>query len=87
MAKFDADTVTRWTGMVDTYIAGNFGVLDRYGITHRDHVADGSSAWTIAHRSGITVEAYEDRSVVDAHIVSALKQIFKNAKFQDKYSY
>lgn len=87
MAKFDQATIVRWTEMVDVWLSKNFGVTDRFGITERSHVSDGTSAWTIAHRAGITQEAYEDRSVVDAHIVTALKQIFSNAKFYDKYSY
>ena len=41
----------------------------------------------VAHQSGITEEAYADRSVVDAHIVTALKQMFPNAEFKDTYSY
>jgi hypothetical protein len=87
MAKFDIDTISRWTEMVDGWLSKNFGTTDRFGITERSHVVDGTSAWTIAHRAGITNEAYEDRSVVDAHIVTALKQIFPNAVFKDKYSY
>jgi hypothetical protein len=87
MAKFDSDTIARWTGMVDLWLSKNFGITDQFGITERSHVVDGSSAWVIAHRSGITQEAYTDRSVVDAHIVTALKQMFPNAVFVDKYSY
>lgn len=87
MAKFDSDTIARWTGMVDVWLSKNFGITDQFGITERAHVVDGSSAWVIAHRSGVTQEAYIDRSVVDAHIVTALKQIFPNAEFKDKYSY
>lgn len=87
MAKFDNATVVRWTEMVDSWFSKNFGVTDRAGITHRTHVTDGSSAWTIAHRSGVTDVAYADRSVTDAHIVSALKKIFPNAVFKDRYTY
>lgn len=87
MAKFDNATVVRWTEMVDLWLSKNFGVTDRYGITKREHVTDGSSAWVLAHKSGVTEEAYADRSVVDAHIVVALKKIFPNAVFQDRYSY
>ena len=82
MAKFDSDTIARWTGMADEWLARNsFGVLDR------NKVLTGVNAWRIAHRSGITEEAYTDRSVVDAHIVTALKQLFPNAEFKDTYSY
>lgn len=82
MAKFDSDTITRWTKMADEWLVKNpFGVIDR------DKVLTGANAWKIAHRSGISYEAYEDMSVVDAHIVTALKQIFPNAEFKDTYSY
>ena len=87
MAKFDNATVIRWTGMIDEWLSKNFGVTDRYGITKRDHVTDGTSAWTIARRAGVTEEAYADRSVVDAHIVVALKKIFPNVVFKDRYTY
>ena len=87
MAKFDQETIVRWTEMIDVWFSKNFGITDRFGITERSHVTDAISAWTIAHRSGITKEAYTDRSVVDAHIVTALKQLFPNAVFKDKYSY
>jgi hypothetical protein len=79
MAKFDSDTIARWTVMAADY-------LGRNGYDLSD-VKLGSEAWAIAHRSGISYEAYEDMSVVDAHIVTALKQIFPNAEFKDKYSY
>jgi hypothetical protein len=79
MAKFDAETVNHWAVMAADY-------LGRNGYDLSD-VKLGSEAWAIAHRSGISYEAYEDMSVVDAHIVTALKQIFPNAVFSDKYSY
>jgi len=82
MAKFDKATIDRWTEMADKWLAKN-----RYGVIERSQVVDGSNAWRAAHRSGITEEAYADRSVVDAHIVTALKQIFPNAVFKDTYSY
>lgn len=87
MAKFDIATIARWTELVDLWISKNFRVTDQYGITDRTHVTDGSSAWVIAHRSGVTDLAYADRSVVDAHIVTALKQIFPNVVFKDRYAY
>ena len=87
MAKFDQETIVRWTEMIDVWFSKNFGITDRFGITERSHVTDATSAWTIAHRSGITEEAYADLSVVDAHIVTALKQLFPNVVFKDKYSY
>lgn len=81
MAKFDSVIIARWASAVDTWLkeAGDPG-------TCKD-IYLGAEAWVLAHRVGITREAYEDRTVVDAHIVTALKQIFPNAKFSDKYAY
>lgn len=80
MAKFDLLTVLSWKNMAERY------VIDNHGITLLS-VNVGADAWEIAHRCGITKDAYKDRTVVDAHIVTALKQIFPNAVFKDKYSY
>lgn len=82
MAKFDSETITRWTKMADEWLAKN-----PYGVIERSQVLNGSNAWKVAHHAGITEEAYADRSVVDAHIVTALKQLFPNAEFKDTYSY
>lgn len=81
MAKFDLLTVIRWAELSNTWLkdAGDPGT--------REDVHLGAEAWVIAHRCGITSEAYSDPSVADAHIVTALKQIFPNAIFKDKYSY
>lgn len=81
MAKFDLLTVIAWSDMASKWLkdAGDPGT--------REDIYLGAEAWEIAHRSGITAAAYKDRTVVDAHIVTALKQIFPNAVFKDKYSY
>lgn len=79
MAKFDSDTINRWAVMAADY-------LGRNGYDLSD-VKTGIEAWNVAHRSGITQEAYADRSVVDAHIVTVLKVMFPNVVFKDKYSY
>lgn len=58
-------------------------------------VESGSLAWTIASKCGITAYCYGDTSrdmpgiagCVDAHIKTALSDIFPNAKFADKYRY
>jgi hypothetical protein len=82
MSKFDQATVDRWADMADKWLAKN-----PHGVILRSKVVDGSNAWRVAHHAGITEEAYADPSVVDAHIVTALKQIFPNAEFKDTYSY
>lgn len=79
MSKFDKETINRWAAMVADYLGRN-----GYDISD---VKFGVEAWDIAHYVGITKEAYEDRSVVDAHIVTALRQIFPEAVFKDRYSY
>lgn len=79
MSKFNAETINRWTAMAADY-------LGRNGYDLSD-VKLGVEAWDIAHYVGITKEAYEDRSVVDAHIVSALRKIFPDVVFKDKYTY
>ena len=87
MAKIDTDTLVRWTKMVDDWMAANAGILDAVGIRLRDHVVDGISAWTLVRRSGVLDEAYKDRSIVDAHIQTAMEKIFPNVKFRDKKVY
>jgi len=81
MAKFDAETVTRWKRMAEVFLqrVGDPGTTEDIYL--------GAEAWVIAHRAGITEEAYGDRSVTDAHIVTALKQIFPKAVFKDRYVY
>ena len=70
-----------WTGRVDGWLANNIP-----GVT-RDKVMTGRDAWTIAHRAGITAEAYQDRDVLDAHIQTALEHIFPAAQFHDAKRY
>jgi hypothetical protein len=80
MTKFSADTIKRWEQMASDWLAANtsIGVGD---------ILTGRDAWTVAHRCGITNEAYKDRSVIDAHIQTALQSIFPNAEFKDKKRY
>jgi hypothetical protein len=80
MSKFDTMTVLDWKTKAERYL------IDNHGITLQG-VKTGVDAWEIAHRCGITLAAYKDCTVVDAHIVTALKQIFPSAIFKDKYSY
>lgn len=79
MAKFDVETIARWTAEASK-------TLEAMGFKLED-VTTGNDAWYIAHRSGIANEAYQDRTVVDAHIKTALEKIFPNAVFKDKYTY
>lgn len=78
--RFNAETIERWKKMVNDFVAEHCnGAVD--------DVLTGSMAWEVAHRAGITGEAYKDRTVVDAHIKTALQKIFPNAVFKDSYHY
>lgn len=80
MSKFDKATLIRWRAMAHDWVLANTS-------THAHDITTGSDAWYVAHNCGITREAYADRNVTDAHIVTALKSIFPNAVFKDKYRY
>lgn len=77
--KFDAATVNRWTCMAEDYLSGR----DMF----REGILTGRDAWEVAHRAGITREAYGDREVTDGHIQTALERVFPNAIFQDRKVY
>ena len=78
--KFEASTINRWTEMATEFVAEKC-------TGEMSDVITGSDAWEVAHRCGITKEAYLDRKVVDAHIKTALTKIFPNAVFKDTYHY
>lgn len=50
-------------------------------------VKHGSDAWVIAHQTGFASQCYEQADVTDAHIVTAMKKVFPNVVFKDRYSY
>ena len=79
--RFDKDTLARWNKQAADYLTAHHGHMTP------DHILHGRDAWTVAHRAGITAEAYKDREVVDAHIQTALERIFPNAVFKDKKVY
>jgi hypothetical protein len=70
-----------WSNRAAAWLAANAPQLTR------ESIATGRDAWTVAHRAGLTAEAYEDRNVTDAHIQTALENIFPNAVFQDRKRY
>ena len=78
--RFDKAIIKRWQDRVNEYLMLTSGVTS-------EAIYEGAMAWNVAHKCGITEEAYADRSVVDAHIVTALRQIFPNAVFKNKYHY
>lgn len=80
MAKFEKNTVQMWADDCAAWLEHN----------HRLTLADiktGRDAWAVAHQVGVTREAYNDRSVTDGHIQTALESIFPNAVFMDRKVY
>ncbi len=80
MAYFDKETVLHWKGLAKEWLEANTQ------LTLNDPII-GKDVWEVAHRCGITREAYADRDANDAHIQTALEKIFPNATFQDKKRY
>ena len=79
--KISNETVARWIKLVDGWFAAKAQEFDR------NAVVQGRDAWTVAHRAGLTREAYEDRTITDGHIQTALERVFPNAVFRDKKVY
>lgn len=83
--KIPTDTVQDWIVRADTFLAVT---PDKDGV-HRTRLdtTEAVDAWAIAHRTGMTREAYADRTVTDAHIKTALQRVFPNCVFKDRYHY
>jgi hypothetical protein len=79
MAKIDALTIADWLVRADNYC--------RDKPYKRGDIKSGADAWILANRCDMTRDAYKDPEIVDAHIVTALKVVFPNAVFKDKYHY
>lgn len=94
MAKINGETLEKLRKMAVAFMANGDNWADKQP---KDcaMVDNGSLAWTIASRCGITAYCYGDTSrdlpgipgCVDAHIKTALQYIFPNAVFRDKYAY
>ena len=78
--KINKETVEKWRQMASDW-------LDAATTLGTEHIRKGREAWSVAHQSGICNEAYADPSIVDAHIQTALEQIFPNAVFLDRKVY
>ena len=76
-ARFDKDTVARWRDQAEAHVSPKGKRLE--------DIRSAIEAWAVAHDCGITDEAYQVRSVHDGHIVTALRKIFPNALFLDRY--
>ena len=79
--RINQETLSKWRAVVDQWLMNNHGLIANQVTTGRD-------AWTVAHRTGIALEAYDiSRDITDAHIQTALQRIFPNAVFRDKKRY
>lgn len=77
------DMINAWTIKASTWLASATN-----GKLTRNDITAGVDAWAVAHRAGITNEAYAiSRDIVDAHIQTALSRIFPNAVFKDAKRY
>lgn len=81
MAKFDNVTVSRWATLAADWLAAKAPHITT------DKIETGRDAWAVAVRCGITSDAYQDRTVTDGHIQTALEKIFPNAVFKDAKVY
>lgn len=78
--KIPANVIETWRDDIADW-------LDYYHKLPLTAIKSGKDAWTIAHRVGITREAYNDPTVTDGHIQTALERIFPNAAFEDRKVY
>jgi len=79
-AKFSDEKIAEWAGKAEVWLKANTSQVPAT-------IRFGRDAWTVAHACGITEEAYKDRSVLDAHIQTALEKIFRKAIFLDPKRY
>jgi hypothetical protein len=79
MAKIPSATVERWRTLARDYMGNLESTPER--------IWTGREAWVIADRVGISREAYQDRTITDGHIQTALEKIFPNAMFLDRKAY
>ena len=77
MPSFDHDTVTRWKGLAREWLFHNAGGKGLQS------VETGHEAWDIAHKCGITREAYADHVVLEACVQTALQMVFPRVTFLD----
>lgn len=61
--------------------------LADYNLT-RDDILTGRDAWAVAHKAGVTRDAYDiSRDICDAHIQTALAALMPRAVFKDVKRY
>ena len=81
--KIQNDKVNEWKGLCSSWLQANTNAPH----LTCDDITTGRDAWAIAHRSGVTNDAYKDRTVTDGHIQTALERIFPHAVFKDAKVY
>ena len=75
--KITPDEVKRYRDMAAEWLADK----------KTTDILTGSDAWTVANQSGILRLAYQNPSITDAHIQTALEAIFPNAIFKNRKRY
>lgn len=74
------DIIAKYKTMATTYLG--------YYSMQVDDVLTGKDAWSVANRCGILTHAYGmSRNILDAHIQTALEQVFPNVRFKGKKRY
>lgn len=81
MAKFDKATIETWRTMAGAWLAERGYTIEQ--------ITAGVDAWAVFARAINTRDnnVYADRSVIDAHIQTALQQVFPNVVFKDAKRY
>jgi hypothetical protein len=77
--KITGQEIGVWSRRADSFLASK-------GLKRAD-VMLGVDAWTVAHKTDVIADAYKDPSIVDAHVQTALEQIFPNASFKEPKRY
>ena len=94
MAKIDKNLIEQFRKLAENYMSCGNNWADKQPKSV-DMVESGAQAWQLAHRAGITELCYGNTSkdiegidgITDAHIKTALAQVFPNAIFKDNYRY
>jgi hypothetical protein len=83
MAKIHKSIVADWRERATKWLAENTN-----NVMSCVDVKTGRDAWLVAHRAGLCSEAYAmSRDIHDAHIQTALEEIFPYAVFRDPKRY
>lgn len=81
--KVNKTTLVEWQAMAQVWLRECAIGHDGNYATPGD-ISLGRDAWMVAHRAGITNQAYAIEGIHAAHIQTALRKIFPKAVFRDK---